>query len=205
MSVELQKLHSLWLTSRSHQSTTFPSISFDELTNSIVSTGPFYYYIIDFYDMSLSNISPSIYDIHGLNPVTTTIHDVLNTIHPDDVDFVVNAEAFITKFFYEKLDRAQLLNYKMSFSFRSRLKNGDYALLNHQALVLTLDENGRSGKSLNIHTLIDHISPTNTYKISLMGLNGEPSYMNMSMVKISRNYQFSQKGKLISSNLLPKD
>nr|WP_084407134.1 LuxR C-terminal-related transcriptional regulator [Pedobacter panaciterrae] len=183
MNNDLQRLHDVWLSSRAFHNTDFPKISFDDITNSIVSTGPFYYYVIDFYDMSLSNVSEAIAEIHGLDPKTVTFNDVLNTIHPDDVEFVANAEAFITTFFREKIARDKLLSYKMSYSFRSRMKDGKYVLLNHQALLLTLDENGRSGKSLNIHTRIDHLSKFNTHRISLIGLNGEPSFMDMSLGK----------------------
>ncbi|MEJ5091257.1 helix-turn-helix transcriptional regulator [Sphingobacterium faecium] len=181
MNTDLQKLHRIWLETRAHQNTDFPIIGFDDLTNAIISTGPFYYYVIDFYDMSLSHVNGDMEEIHGLNPEVVTFNDVLLTIHPDDVDFVANAESFISKFFRERIATEKLLNYKMNYSFRSRMKNGEYALLNHQAILLSLDENGRSGKSLNIHTRIDHLSNLNTRKISLIGLKGEPSYLNMSL------------------------
>lgn len=184
MTTDLQKLHKVWLDSRAFQNTDLPIIGFHELTNSIVSTGPFYYYVIDFYDMSLSHVSDTVEDLHGFDPKTLTFEDVLNTIHPDDVEFVADAEAFLTKFFYERIVREKLLNYKMNYSFRSRMKNGEYCLINHQAILLSLDENGRSGKSLNIHTRIDHLTNFNTRKISLIGLNGEPSYMNMTLGEI---------------------
>lgn len=181
MTSDLQKLHKVWIDKRSVQSTDLHSISFDELTNSIVSTGPFYFYVIDFYDMSLSNASTAIEDIHGLDPETVTFNDVLDTIHPDDIDFVASAEAFIFKFFFERIAREKFLSYKMNYSFRSRMKDGKYALLNHQAIMLSLDEDGKTGKALNIHTRIDHLGNSNTRKISLIGLNGEPSYLNMSL------------------------
>ena len=72
-----------------------------------------------------------------------------------------------------------MLSYKTSYNFRFRLKNGEYALFNHQSLMLSLDDNGGLGKSLNIHTRIDHLSNFNTYKVSFIGLNGEPSFMNL--------------------------
>ena len=115
------------------------------------------------------------------DPETLTFNAVLATIHPDDVEFVVKAEAFLTRFFYEKIGSDKLLSYKISYSHRARFKGGEYALINHQALMLTMDEKGGYGKSLNIHTRIDHLSNHNTYKISLIGLNGEPSYMNLSL------------------------
>lgn len=61
------------------------------------------------------------------------------------------------------------------------MRNGQFGLFNHQALMLTMDEKGGYGKSLNIHTRIDHLSSQNTYKISLIGLNGEPSFMNVNL------------------------
>ena len=73
-----------------------------------------------------------------------------------------------------------MLRYKTSYNFRFRLENGEYALFNHQSLMLTLDDNGGFGKSLNIHTRIDHLSNLNTNKISFIGLHDEPSFMNLS-------------------------
>jgi len=179
MKPEIQKLHKVWEINRADQNTSFPQISFDDLTNSIISTGPFYYYIIDFHDMSISNVSPSIYEIHGLNPETVTFNDILSIGHPEDTDFIVKAEAAVASFFYKNIGADKLLKYKVNYCLRGLLKNGAYALFNHQALMLTLDPSGKFGKSLNIHTRIDHLTNFNTYKFSLIGLNGEPSFMNM--------------------------
>ena len=100
-------------------------------------------------------------------------------IDEDDIEFVAKAEKLSTNFFYEKVGYEKMLSYKTSYNFRFRLKNGEYALFNHQSLMLSLDDNGGLGKSLNIHTRIDHLSNFNTYKVSFIGLNGEPSFMNL--------------------------
>lgn len=190
----IQQLHEVWISNRANKSTSQKQISFDDLTNSIISTGPFSFYIIDFFDMSLSHISPSIYEMHDFNPETITFNDILGAIHPEDIDFVIRAEAFLTKFFYEKVGRDQLLTYKISYSHRARLKNGEYVLFNHQALMLTMDDAGGYGKSLNIHTRIDHLSNANTYRISLIGLNGLPSYMNINIDDDGKNkIEFSKR------------
>jgi len=44
---------------------------------------------------------------------------------------------------------------------------------------LTTDGNGNFGKSLNIHTNIDHVTKVNNKKLSLIGLAGNPSYLNL--------------------------
>lgn len=178
---EIQSLYNIWHPYRNLKDSMLFNVSFDDLVNSIISTGPFYFYIIDFFEMSLSNISPAISKIHGFNPETVSFNDILGAIHPDDIDFVAKAEAVSINFFYKKVGYDKMLSYKTSYSFRFRLENGEYALFNHQSLMLSLDDNGGLGKSLNIHTRIDHLSNLNTYKISFIGLNGEPSYMNLSI------------------------
>jgi DNA-binding CsgD family transcriptional regulator len=180
---ELRHLQDVWdnTQKRAVENTYFPLLKFEDITSKIISLGPFYYYIIDFYDMSLSHVSQSIRDIHGLDPAKVTFQDILGTIHPEDVPYVQNTERAIADFYYSKLTSEQLLKYKMNYSFRSKMADGTYALLNHQAILLTLDTNGGFGKSLNIHTRIDHISPANNFKFSLIGLDNEPSFMNMSL------------------------
>lgn len=193
MTKNLQHLHNVWETNKASDSTHL-NLTFDDLTNSIMSTGPFAFYVIDFFDMSLSHVSPSHFDLFGFDPETMNFNTVLSAIHPEDVEFVVKAEAFLTKFFYEKVDRNQLLNYKISYSHRARFRDGNYALINHQALMLTMDDKGGYGKSLNIHTRIDHLSNHNTYKISLIGLNGEPSFMNINLEDDGKNkIEFSKR------------
>lgn len=115
MTIELRKLHQVWLDHRAAQNNDFQNIGLDELSNSIVGTGPFYYYIIDFYDMSLSHVSPGIEEIHGLDIDQVTFNDMLAPIHTDDIDFVVKAEAFLTHFFSENISREKLT--KIHFNF----------------------------------------------------------------------------------------
>jgi predicted membrane chloride channel (bestrophin family) len=95
MDPEINKLKTVWEVAdiTSDLSTLIPQFNFDEIISSLISVGPFYYYIIDFYDMSLSNVSSSIADIHGFDPEKVTFDDVINTIHPDDMEFVSKAEA----------------------------------------------------------------------------------------------------------------
>ena len=176
---EIQNLYNVWQPNRIAKSNESLQISFDDLTNSIISTGPFYFYIIDFFDMSVSHTSPKISEIHGFDAETVSFNDILGAIHPDDIEFVAKAEAVATDFFYKKVGYEKMLRYKTSYNFRFRLKNGEYALFNHQSLMLSLDDDGGLGRSLNIHTQIDHLSNLNTYKVSFIGLNGEPSFMNV--------------------------
>jgi len=190
MGKEIDKLKVVWEEGQktANKNTQLPKLDFEALISSIINIGPFYYYIIDFYDMSLSNVSASIYDIHGFDPDTVTFDDILGSIHPDDMEFVSQAEAANVDLLYNMLGKNGILNYKSNFSFRSKMKNGKYELLNHQAIVLTVDDKGRFGKSLNIHTNINHIAtkPTNTF--SLLSLKNEISYINIEVISNKEIY-----------------
>ncbi|WPR70293.1 LuxR C-terminal-related transcriptional regulator [Flavobacterium sp. NG2] len=212
MSKETNKLKLVWDTGKKTaiQKTVLPEINFNNIISNIVSLGPYYSYIIDFFDGSISHVSPSIQDIHGFDPETVTLDDIINSIHPDDMDFVAKAEESNINFLFNTIGKEQVLNYKTNYSFRSRMKNGEYAMLNHQAILLTLDDNGRFGKSLNIHTVIDHITKTNSFTFSLIGLQDHPSYTDIKVCQNINEYiAFSTREleviKLIYSGLSTKE
>jgi len=181
MRKETNKLKEVWEISKKTaiRNTLIPNLKFDEIINSLASVGPFYYYVIDFFDLSLSHVSSSITDIHGFDPEIVTFEDIIHSIHPEDMEFVSKAESTNLDFLYNVIGKENILQYKTNYCFRSKLKNGEYGMLNHQALVLTTDDNGNFGKSLNIHTNINHITKKNSYTISLIGLNDNPSYTDI--------------------------
>lgn len=182
MNAVLGELNKVWMEKRKDfQNDRFPSVSLDELTSSIVDTNPFYYYVIDYYDRSLSSVSAVVEDIYGLDPLKLTFSEVLNTIHPDDLDFVMKAQALFNRFICGPIALEKLLCYKFNYCFRSKMKGGEYALINHEELLLSVDKGRRYGKSLHIHTKADEYNNLSPGKVSFIGLNGAYSYLNMSM------------------------
>ena len=151
----------------------------DQLVSSIFSNGPFYHYVFDLFDLSLMYISPEVERIHDLNLESITFQDILNQVHPDDMDFVARAEATAIRWFQEKIGMHKVTDYKISYCFRFRVKGGGYHLFNHQSVVLTTDAQGGIGKALNVHTDISHLTEVNNYRLSLIGMNGEPSYLDL--------------------------
>ncbi len=199
-------LKQLWKTENktAKQSTILPIINFNETINSLMNIGPFYFYVVDFYDMSISCVSSSIQDFYDLDPETVTFNDILKTIHPDDLNFVTKAEKINIKYLYNILGKDNILNYKSNYSFRSKLKNGEYCLLNHQAIVLTTDDKGGFGKCLNIHTNISHITNKNNYTCSLIGLNGKPSIIDLKVSLSTDDEAFFSKREIEIIKLVSK-
>lgn len=184
MKPNTQLLHSVWDNSSKFITKTnvdLEEINLDEMIASVFSNGPFYFYIIDFFDREIKYMSSSVSDIHGLDPKHTTFQDILDQIHPDDMSFVAKAEDTMMDMFYNTLGIDKYKKYKMSYCFRLRTSDGSYQLFNHQAILLTTDENGRGAKSLNIHTNISHLTSENNYQVSAIGMFGEPSYLNIVM------------------------
>lgn len=186
MKPNTELLHKVWESSKEHitrRNVDLEKIDLDNLVASVFSNGPFYFYIVDFFDMKIKYMSPLVKDHHGLDPEQATFQDILDQIHPDDMDFVAKAEKIVWDMLYNKLGNDRNQKYKMSYCFRFRTTNGSYQLYNHQSLILTVDENGGLAKSLNIHTNISHLANTNNFKMSAIGMLGEPSYLNIGVLE----------------------
>jgi DNA-binding CsgD family transcriptional regulator len=199
MKPDITQMHKVWeeIVIANRKPTAQPSVNFDDIISSIITTGPFYYYIIDFYDKSISHISPGFYSAHGIEPEKVkTINDILALIHPDDMEYVSKAEKKALTFMYDVLKPEKFTRYKSSYNFRFKKADGGYGLFNHQALILTIDENENFIKSLNIHTDISHITTKNNYQAALLGLMGEPSHLNIDVL--------DDRTKLTSENLFSK-
>ena len=195
MKPNVDLLHAVWDKSRefvSKKETELAELDLNELTNSIFTNGPFYYFIIDFSKMKINYISPSVKDIHGFDPDKVVLQDILNEIHPDDMAFVSKAEDAVWDLIFNKINSASNKKYKVSYCFRLKTSDGTYQLFHHQSMILTTDENGKIGKALNIHTNINHITTQNTNKVSAIGMFGEPSYMDISLVPGEENVLSSQ-------------
>ncbi|WGL15597.1 LuxR C-terminal-related transcriptional regulator [Microbulbifer bruguierae] len=151
----------------------------DELVSRVFSDGPHYHYVFDLFDLSLLYVSPEVENIHGLDAESVTFQDILQQIHPEDMDFVSRAEATAIRIFQQRIGIGKITDYKISYCFRFRVKDGSYHLFNHQAIVLSTDATGAIAKALNVHTDISHLAAENNYQLSLIGMNGEPSYLNI--------------------------
>lgn len=154
----------------------------DELFATVFSCGPSYFYILNFIDLTISHISPLLKDIHGLDPETATLQDILGKIHPDDVEYVAKAEKKGWDLLHNKIGTIRNMKYKLSYCFRIKVADGSYQLFNQQTIVLATDGSGNVTKSLNIHTNLSHITTVNNYTLSVIGMFGEPSYLNISVL-----------------------
>ncbi|MGV3540265.1 MAG: helix-turn-helix domain-containing protein [Rufibacter sp.] len=176
-----QQLYQVWKSEMKAVQKTEVPIHFNEIvSSSIFTAGPSYYFVIDFYDMSISHLSASAQDF-GIDLDSRSLDSILDKVHPDDLDFVKRAENKIIEMYRHQIGWDKLLSYKNSYCFRVLMPDGTYHLLLHQNIIITLDEYGGYAKSLNIHTDINHLTTINNYKISIIGLNNYPSFLNIAV------------------------
>jgi len=175
-------LHSVWdntperITS---QKTQYEISEYNRLITSLFCPGPHYYYIVDFFDRQIKQMSDSVEPILGISPSMATFDDIINTIHPDDMSFVAKAEEAAYHHIYNIIGKENVLKYKVSYCLRSKVADGSYQLFNHQAIVLSVDENGGFGYALNIQTNINHITTTNKRKVHLIRLDDQSDIIEL--------------------------
>lgn len=182
MKDSLQLMHQVWdkLVLDERRPTELPEIDFNQIVSAVFATGPFYYYVIDFFDFSISHISPGFKDAHGINPDHVhNINDILKLVHPEEMNLVSKAEEKAFAYMQNQVGMEKIKSYKFSYNFRFKNASGSYDFYNHQSLVLTTDEYNNFVKALNIHTNISHLTEINTYTFSIIGLNGLPSFLNL--------------------------
>src|SRR5690606_19725496 len=102
----------------------------------------------------------------------------LEMIHPEDVNNYLNFEATITEF-WKSLPAEKVTKYKTRFDFRIRCKDNQYKRLLQQVVVIQSDEDGAVLRTFVIFTDISHLKESNKIVLSIMGLDGEPSYIDI--------------------------
>jgi len=132
--------------------------------------GPYYYYILNVTDSTLSGFHPHILTLHGLKEFPKHLKEIIDLIHPDDLPFVMEAEAWTIEVMLQ-IGFEHQLHLKSGYCFRMRVAENKYELFQHQAIHTAKDEIGRLVQALNIHTNINHITTVNNYIATVSGIN----------------------------------
>lgn len=149
----------------------------------IFAPGKSYYYFINFADSTICDHHKDILKIHGLNKYPIHLKEIIDLIHPDDLEFVMEAE----RMSIEKIKEINGFDYqqelKTSYCFRMRTPKGNYELFHHQALHTYKSENGKLLQAVNIHTNIEYITHQNSYTVLVSGINGREDFHQMQWQK----------------------
>jgi DNA-binding CsgD family transcriptional regulator/PAS domain-containing protein len=140
--------------------------------------GDFCYFIFSPPEMRMEYTNSSIISLLGYAPEEFILEKFLEVIHPDDLNRYLNFEATITEF-WKSLPPEKVLKYKTRYDFRIRCKDGEYKRLLQQVMVIQSDEEGAVLRTFVIFTDISHLKQNNKMVLSIIGMEGEPSYIDI--------------------------
>lgn len=162
-------------------STTSNPVQIEHLVAEIFTSGPFYYYMINISNSTLSDCNDDLLKMHGLTTFPVHLKDIIDLIHPDDLGFVMEAEAWTIEM-YKIIGFEHQLKLKSGYCFRMKAGNGEYELFHHQAFHTLKDENGRLLQALNIHTNIHHITRQNNYIVTISGIGNRKDFYQKQLI-----------------------
>lgn len=145
---------------------------------SFFQAGDYFYFIFNFKSLSFDMLSPQVESILGYSPTSVTVPFYMDCIHPEDKPWFLAFETTTAEFLSE-LPVSRQLKYKVRYDFRVRKKNGEYIRILHQVAVVEHDENGGIIRTLGVHTDITGLKRDGTPAMSIIGLDGEPSYLDI--------------------------
>lgn len=149
---------------------------------SFFQVGEYCFMVLNFSTLELDYVSPSIEKILGYRTDEVNIKFYFDLIHPEDQIWFGNFEHEASKFL-PTLSHKQLFDYKIQYDLRFRMKDGTYRRLLHQSLTIQQYEEGGIFRTLSLYTDITHLKPVGKPMLSFIGLNGEPSYINVQLGK----------------------
>lgn len=145
---------------------------------SIFQVGKSYLFVFSPATGSIDHVSESMKDLLGYRKKDFTIDFMLKIIHPEDLPTFVDFENAVVSF-KEKLPVEKLMKYKTQYNYRIRKSNGEYIHILQQSLTVQTDDHGAILQNLIVHTDISEFKKTNEMKLSFLGIDGEPSYLEV--------------------------
>ena len=146
---------------------------------SLFSPGSFYYYILDFTNLTMKYVHDGTRDVLGLDPKEVDISKLIEILSPEEQLILAKKEAVTVDFVTNFLNPEHIPFYKIVYFFRVQDMEGKYKNMLHQATVLTLTECQQVEHVMVVHTDISHLNFVNNNKISFISLRGDQSYYDV--------------------------
>lgn len=156
------------------------SIDLHKKLLNIFQAGDYYYFIFNIRQGNFEFVSPEIGKILGLDPKTITAREHLANMHPEDMPYFLNFENKGLEFF-RSIPVEKIPKYKIRYDFRLSKPDGTYIRLLHQMVFIQHDKDGNLLRSLGVHTDITDLKPSGRPMLSFIGLEGEPSFVNVAV------------------------
>ncbi len=161
----------------------FDPENYKKLIN-IFHVGDYYYYVFNLQRAEFDMVSPEVEQVLGYPASTMNIPTFLNGIHPEDAPWFLNFENKVMQFF-TSLRADQILKYKVRYDYRVRKANGEYIRILQQVITMQYDETDlKLLRTFGVHTDITYLKKDGRPVLSFIGLEGEPSYIDVDVDKV---------------------
>jgi DNA-binding CsgD family transcriptional regulator len=145
--------------------------------------GDSYYFIINHHSLSFELVSKEVEQVMGYLPEEFNISFMTSRIHPDDRSwFLVIGQGIVN--FFSGLSIDKMMKYKVRYDIRFCKKNGEYVRILYQGIILEHDAQGKFLRTLSAHTNISFLKQEGRPVLSFIGLEGEPSYIDVATKNI---------------------
>lgn len=177
---ELQKIWANITTEENVKDFTF-DIALHKKLLEIFQVGNYYYIINNVRRPGFDLVSPEIEKVLGYPKQDIDLDFFSNLVHPDDVPFYLNFETAVQVFF-SRIPTDKLFKYKVQYDHRLKRADGEYIRVLNQYVIIQHDpENVRT---FVVHTDISHLKKDLKPVLSFIGMDGEPSYMDVDVKNI---------------------
>ena len=167
------KLIKIWETYSKSLKTTKASIVDEEVYKimaNIFCPGPFYFYLVDFSINDFIYIHPNVEKILGVPIEKWSLEYLLSQVPLDDFHFIQQCERLAGTFFFERIDRYEVKNYKSVYCYRVKTMSGSVKMILQQGMTYSTDEQGRVLIALGVHTDVSHLIKSNNKRISFINI-----------------------------------
>jgi DNA-binding CsgD family transcriptional regulator len=149
----------------------------------IFAFGDYYYFIFNIKESKFDLMSEKVENVLGYKSSELDVPMLINKIHPDDQPWFLNIQSKLTEF-VDGLALNQIPNYKFRYDYRIQKRNGDYIRILQQTITLQYNEIGGLIKTFVVHTDISSLKKEGNPVVSFIGLNGEPSYVDIKVEEV---------------------
>lgn len=140
--------------------------------------GDSYWFVVNYQKLEMEYVSKEIEQVMGYSPSEFTISFMNEKMHPEDMPWFLTFGNIIIRFL-SQLPSDKLMKYKMRYDIRLRKKNGNYARVLYQGILVEHDDAGGFLRTLNVHSDISYLKHDGKPTLSMIGLDGEPSYIDV--------------------------
>jgi DNA-binding CsgD family transcriptional regulator len=135
---------------------------------SFFAVGSFYYFILNFENITMDYVHEGIRNVLGIEPEEFSMEKGFEIMHSEDLASMNEKEAVVFDFFFNKISSEDLFNYKSVYVMRMRHTDGTYKTLLHQASVFSVSDDGKIQQTLCVHTDITYLNIPINHTVSFI-------------------------------------